>query len=82
MARRYICPIRDCVKVATYLGKSAEELFGPNLDPPDYTRLLGVQRNILVECPEHGRRFIIQQGHHISTPGPFKGITIKRPKRK
>jgi len=80
MAEKYTCPIDGCGLEAKRVyndpgaANFAEECIlplGKTLDDmpksaKGHPLPLGVQRNILVECAVHGRRYILKMGHHAS----------------
>jgi hypothetical protein len=80
MAEKYTCPIDGCgLEVERVYGDPsaahfAEEYIlplGKTLDDmpksaKGHPLPLGVQRNILMECSVHGRRYILKMGHHAS----------------
>lgn len=66
----------DCALEAKYVGFSAEETVSKNVEPIDISTLMAVARNIVVECPTHGKKIIQKFGHHVDTPGPFRGAKV------
>lgn len=80
MSQEYICPVEGCgrtaqrVKEDRYSATIATEYIlpkGKTLEEMPRTSKghplpLGVQHNILVECPEHGRKYVIKPtSHHV-----------------
>jgi len=76
VAKSYPCPILGCPETASYVGFSAEEVASTNSERLDPSAVVAVARNIIVECPVHGKRIIQKFGHHIDTPGPFRGAKV------
>ncbi len=76
MPKTYDCPMPGCAEQATYVRFAAEEIFSKNVEPIDISTLQGVARNIVVRCPIHGEKIIQVFGHHIDTPGPFRGAKV------
>jgi len=80
MADKYTCPIDGCgLEVSrVYNDPSAAHFaeeyilpLGKSLDDmpksgKGHALPIAVQRNILVECSVHGRRYIRKMGHHAS----------------
>lgn len=52
------------------------EIVTRNRSEFDINTLMGVQRNILVQCPVHGQKYIGVMGHHIDPPFPHAGAKV------
>ncbi len=69
--RKFKCPVDGCEREATLEAPNGEEV--PLLKGEALTRkpkLRVVQRNFWVICPEHGRGWLVEQGHHVSSKIP------------
>jgi hypothetical protein len=65
--RPFTCPVVGCGREAKYEAAIGEEVLIPN--GAVLTRKPGperVQRNYWVTCPVHGKRWLIEQGNHVS----------------
>jgi hypothetical protein len=80
MPQKYICPIEGCGREALPVKEDAHSApfatgyilpRGKTLEDMPKNRKghplpLGVQHNILVECPEHGRNYVSKPtSHHV-----------------
>ena len=87
MAQKYVCPVdgcdREAIRVyddpgaASYCEEAAIPQGKTLVDMPrtsrGYPLPLAVQRNILVECPVHGRKYIMKRdGHHVNVKFPLQ----------
>ena len=68
--RQFTCPVPACGREAKYDAPIGEEALVPNNDKPVPRKPLGLQRNFWVTCPVHGRRWLLEQGHHVSVKRP------------
>jgi hypothetical protein len=71
--RKFKCPVDGCGREAEYEAAIGEEVPIPNGEAlTRYPKLGVVQRNHWVVCPIHGRRWLVEQGHHVSGQLPPK----------
>jgi hypothetical protein len=69
--RKFKCPVEGCGREATLEEARGEEV--PLLPGEALSRnpkLEWVQRHFIVICPVHGRRGLLEQGHHVSGKFP------------
>jgi hypothetical protein len=70
--KKFKCPVHGCGLPATLVRFAGEEIivpFGMRLEDLKRKPPFGdVGRNFMVICPTHGRKYVVERGHHVTIP--------------
>jgi len=64
--KRFACPMPGCNRKVKFIRAECEEVPVPRGQKMSRKPPFGLQRVFLVQCPEHGRKYALQMGHHVS----------------